>query len=128
MKPTQSNLAEQAAPLLGEALADLVQQELAQGQGDREHQRYVLADLNNLLLHTAGSAAELFQNQLSDPNRLRSHLRASLEIPAQALAKALPSRLSRWVQAQSRNPNQDRQAWALEGRFLLEQVMKGGGQ
>lgn len=120
---TTSNLVDQAQEQLGEALAELVLAQEAENPGDRESRRYLLHDTNALLGRIgAGTGAEILSPLLSQPDRLRSHLRASLETPARALAKELPSRLRQWLREAPPQAHPERPAWAEQGRWLLEQV------
>lgn len=120
---TTSSLAEQAQDRLGEALAELVLAQEAENPGDRESRRYLLHDMNSLLQRVgAGPGSELQSPMLARPNDLSPHLRASLEIPAQALAKELPNRLRQWLKEEPKPNSPDRPGWAEHGRWLLEQV------
>ena len=118
---TTSNL-ELAQEKLAHALTEHVQAPLAeQDQPDPESQRYLLRDLNGLLA-TAGPGAELQPKHLKSPTRLLPHLRASLEIPTQVLARELPGRLSKWLKAEPKAGSPERPAWVEQGRWLLDQA------
>ncbi len=114
-----SSLAEAARPRLAAALAEHILNRLGGEANDSEMQRYVLHDINALLL-TAGPGSEVEHRHLISPDQLRSHLRASLEIPAQVLGKELPERLTAWLKAEPSPNHPDRRAWAETGRMLLD--------
>lgn len=118
----QERLAEAAAPELGEALADHVLAREEAEPGDREHRRYLLNDLNDLLGSACGAGSELHSSMLNDPTQLRGHLMASMDLPAQTLAKALPNRLQKWLDQRPPPNHPARPQWAEEGRFLLDQA------
>lgn len=120
----------QAQEKLADALAEHVQARLAADPLDREQQRYLLNDLNGLL-QSAGPGAELQPRHLAHPTLLRPHLRASLEIPAQVLAKELPNRLRAWLDSEPKPDRpghgqaesaEARAQWAEQGRWLLDQA------
>jgi len=119
-------LAEAALPKLADALAEHIMSREAEEPEDGEHRRYILADINNLL-KMAGPGAELEQHFLGDPNQLRSHLRASMEFPAQMLAMSFPNRLQTWLRAEPMPKHPDRIHWAEEGRYLLDKVSLNPG-
>jgi hypothetical protein len=123
-KHHNQSLAEQAQPKLGEALAALALAQEAENPRDPESRRYLLHDLNDLLVRAVGPGAEVFSNQLNDPDQLTRHLRASLEIPAMELARALPNRLTTWMREEPQANSPNRLEWAEKGRWLLEQVTK----
>ena len=127
MSAKRERLAAQAAPVLGEALADLLLAEDAEGEQDPEVRRFLIREYNHLLSHVAGDGALLMRHQLNDPDQLRAFLRNSMEVPAQTLAKALPRYLKKWLKAEPSEQSEDRLGWASEGRLLLEQMMQGGG-
>jgi hypothetical protein len=90
--------------------------------GDEEHRRYILVDINDLLMSAAQPGSEIESSMLGHPDRLQSHLEASLELPAQTLAKALPKRLTEWLKAEPPPKHPERSSWAQEGRWLLDQA------
>ena len=127
---TESTLAEQAQEKLGDALAEHVWAREQAEPRDKENRRYLLNDLNGLL-SAAGPGAELQPSLLNDPRRLQSHLRASLEIPAQVLARELPNRLKAWLAEEPKPVHPEhgpaesvaaRALWAEKGRWLLDQA------
>ena len=122
MNATTSKLAEQAALKLGEALAEHALAREAENPGDPEHRKYLLRNLNGLLQATCPPGAELQASQFNHPTQLRNHLEASMELPAQVLAKALPNRLKAWLAAEPHPTNPARPAWVEQGRFLLDQA------
>jgi hypothetical protein len=88
---------------------------------DKEARRYVLRDVNSLLL-TAGPGAEVEPEYLKRPIVLLSHLRASMQIPAQVLAKELPNRTAKWMAQEPDKKSPERPQWAEAGRMLLDQA------
>jgi hypothetical protein len=106
---------------LGDALTEQTLAREAQEPGDRELRRFLLNDLNGLL-SSAGPGAEVQPSLLARPTQLRSHLRASLEIPAQVLARELPTRLSQWLAEEPQPQHPDRPQWVEQGRWLLDQA------
>jgi len=122
MNSTQSKLADQAAPVLGEALAEHMSAREAQDPNDPEHRKYLMRDLNGLLRSACPAGSEIQSSMLGNPTQLRSHLRNSMDLPAQTLAKALPNRLTTWLKAEPKPGHPDRPAWVEQGRFLLDQA------
>ncbi len=121
MTKEQEALASRAAPKLGQALAEHTLGREAQEPGDPEHRKYILKDVNNLLL-AAGPGAELRPSQLSHPSQVQNQLKASMESPAQVLAKELPNRLGQWLDQEPPPDHPNRPQWAEQGRNLLNQV------
>jgi hypothetical protein len=121
----KTSVAEQAADSLAEALALGIQRQLAEGAGeDAEGRRYLLHDLNHLLDRLGvGPGGELTPQLLRRPSHLLPHLRASLEIPVQALVKALPHRLDSFLKSDRKDPS-----WPDQARWLLEQVARKASQ
>jgi len=115
-----SNL-DQAQEKLADALSEHVLAREAQEPNDPELRRYLLHDVNDLLA-AAGPGAEIQPRLLSHPTQLRDHLRASLEIPAQVLAKELPGKLDKWLAAEPNPDHPERPQWAEQGRWLLDQA------
>jgi hypothetical protein len=115
------DLVEQAAEKLGQALAEATAAQVAEDPGDREHQRYLLRDLNSLL-GSAGPGAEVQSYLLNRPEELRQHLQACLEIPARVLARELPKRLAGWLKEEPAAEAESRAEWVAKGRWLLEQA------
>jgi hypothetical protein len=114
---------DQVQDKLAEALAEHVQARLPQDQPpDREDLRYLLHDLNSLL-GAAGPGATLQPRHLRQAQTLLlPHLRSALEIPAQVLAKELPNRLRTWLKEEPSPDHPERQQWAEQGRWLLDQA------
>ena len=126
MDATTEALWDRAQPVLGQALAEHILAREGEDPDDREHRKYILYDINAVLL-SAGPGAEVWPSMLSDPDRLASHLRASMGIPAQVLAKELPKRLTTWLDQEPPRTRPDRVEWVEEGRFLLDQANLSGG-
>ena len=118
MKASKLELAQEK---LADALAEHIQHRQAQEQPDQESRKLLLHDLNGLL-QSAGPGAELQPHLLKSPTRLRNHLRASLEIPAQVLARELPQRLNQWLAAEPKADSPERPPWVEQGRWLLDQA------
>jgi len=118
----QERLAEAAAPVLGEALAEHVLAREAEEPGDREHRKYIMSDLDDLLQSACPQGVSVQSSMLSHPTELRSHLMGSMDLPAQTLAKALPNRLQKWLDQRPPPNHPARPQWAEEGRFLLDQA------
>jgi hypothetical protein len=104
---------------LGTALAEHILNQLPNPQ-DKEARRYVLKDINGLLL-TAGPGAEVEPMHLQRPTLLQSHLEASMQIPAQTPIRHLPNRLEEWMKSRPSPNSPERAAWAEKGRWLLDQ-------
>lgn len=112
---------EQLEEKLGQALAEHVQQRLQNEAADAEMQKYLMKDINSLLL-TAGPGAEISRKHLLSPTLLQSHLKASMQLPAQVLARELPKRAAAWLAAEPNHRSPERPQWADEGRWLLDQA------
>jgi len=119
-------LAVVAAPKLGEALAEHVLVREADDPGDKEHRKHILADINDLLMSACPAGSEIHLSMLDDPDRLHGHLEASMDLPAQTLAKALPNRLTAWLKAEPPPSHPERPGWVQHGRFLLDQARLSG--
>ena len=111
-----------AGPKLGEALAEHISSREAEAPGDVENRGYILRDINDLLYATCPAGTNLQSHQLDDPEQLHGYLEASLELPAQILAKDLPNRLTKWLKAEPPPKHADRQRWVEEGVNLLDQA------
>lgn len=118
----KSGLAEVAGPKLGEALAEHALAREAEDPNDPEMRRYLLHDLNDLLNAACPAGTYLQSSQFNHPTQLRAYLEASMELPAQTLAEALPNRLTTWLKTEPPANHPDRAQWVEQGRFLLDQA------
>ena len=117
----QPSLTDQLEDKLGTALAEHIMARLGDEVDDPEMQRYVLHDINSLML-TAGPGTEIDRRHLKSVSLLESHLIASMQIPAQVLMKELPNRTAAWLAAEPERQSPERPQWAEEGRHLLDQA------
>jgi hypothetical protein len=106
---------------LGTALVEHILNRLGDEADDPEMQEHVLHDINSLLL-TAGPGAEVERRHLKSASLLESHLRASMQIPAQTLMRELPKRTAAWLASEPHWKSPERPRWAEEGRHLLDQA------
>jgi len=85
-----------------------------------------MADINDLLMSACPAGSEIHSGMLDDPPGLHGHLEASMDLPAQTLAKALPNRLTAWLKTEPPPKHPERPDWVQYGRFLLDQARLSG--